>query len=214
MNIYLHTHDLPDELDLGKTVAIDTETMGLKHHRDRLCLVQLSAGDGDCHLVQMRPQPSATLTSLPSLKAPNLCHLLADKSVLKIFHYGRFDIAALAQNLGVLTQNVYCTKIASRLTRTFTNQHSLKDLCRDLLGIMLDKTEQTSDWGAETLSADQQHYAATDVLYLHSLKKKLDVLLAREGKVKLAEACFQFLPYRALLDLYVDEEFDIFAHKG
>lgn len=216
MDIILHENDLPEGLDLGTAVAIDTETMGLQHHRDRLCLVQLSAGDGTCHLVHMHPEEATTgpLGPLPLLKAPNLCRLLSDRNVLKIFHYGRFDIAALVQNLGVLTTNVYCTKIASRLVRTFTSQHSLKDLCRDLLEITLDKAEQTSDWGAPHLTPDQQRYAATDVLYLHALREQLDALLAREGKTEIAQACFRFLPYRALLDLQVHEEFDIFAHRS
>lgn len=213
MEIILHRGDLPDHFNLGTTVAIDTETMGLQHHRDRLCLVQMSAGDGVCHLVQMPHETVSTESlELPRLNAPNLCRLLADEHVLKIFHYGRFDIAALAQNLGVLTKNVYCTKIASRLVRTFTDQHSLKVLCRELLGITLDKTQQISDWGAEQLSDDQQHYAATDVLHLHALQERLNALLVRENKTEIARACFQFLPYRALLDLQTDETFDIFAH--
>lgn len=214
MDIVLHKNDLPSDLNLGAVVAIDTETMGLQHHRDRLCLVQLSAGDGVCHLVHMLPEDGGTFGSLPLLRAPNLCRLLSDKNVLKIFHYGRFDIAALVKNLGVLTANVYCTKIASRLVRTFTSQHSLKDLCRDLLGITLDKAEQTSDWGALQLTPDQQRYAATDVLHLHALRERLDALLSREGKTEIAQACFRFLPYRALLDLQVNEEFDIFAHRS
>lgn len=216
MKVILHANDLPDDVDWGTTVAIDTETMGLQHHRDRLCLVQLSFGKDTCHLIQMSTSHAGSnpLGPLPLLKAPNLCRLLADEHILKIFHYGRFDIAALMQNLGILTTNVYCTKIASRLVRTFTGQHSLKDLCRDLLGVTLDKAEQTSDWGTEQLTEDQKRYAATDVLYLHALKERLDTLLARENKVALAQACFRFLPYRALLDLQTHEDFDIFAHKG
>jgi len=203
MTIHLHTGDLPAGLDLGPVVAIDTETMGLQPHRDRLCLVQLSAGDGHCHLVQFPRGP---------FRAPNLSALLTDPAVLKLFHFARFDVAALRQALGAVCQPVYCTKIAARLTRTYTDKHGLKELCKDLLGIDISKTQQTSDWGAETLTREQMEYAASDVLHLHALKAKLDVLLAREERHAIAEACFRFLPTRAELDLMGWHEFDIFQH--
>lgn len=204
MAIHLHRDDLPAGLDLGTQVAVDTETMGLNPQRDRLCLVQLSAGNGDAHLVQIRPGgPEAT-----RLKA-----LLADPAVLKIFHFARFDIAALRQGLGVETAPVYCTKLASRLCRTFTDRHSLRDLCRELLDVDLSKQQQLTDWGAETLSEAQMAYAASDVLYLHELMRRLDALLEREGRRHLAEACFRFLPTRAALDLAGWAEVDIFAHS-
>ncbi len=203
MSIHLHHGDLPADLDLGKSVAIDTETMGLNPHRDRLCLVQLSAGDGVSHLVQF---------ARDGYDAPRLRALLSDAQVLKIFHFGRFDIAMLQHYLGVLSRPVYCTKIASRLTRTFTDRHGLKDLCRELLGIELSKQQQSSDWGAPELSDEQLRYAASDVLHLHALKAKLDQMLAREGRQGMAQACFDFLPTRALLDLAGWETEDIFAH--
>jgi ribonuclease D len=203
MNIHLHQGDLPDGLDLGNSVAIDTETMGLNPHRDRLCLVQLSAGDGTCHLVRIPP---------PHPGAPNLKRLLADRAVMKLFHFARFDIAALKHALDVTTQPVYCTKTASRLVRTFTDRHGLKDLCKELLGIELKKEQQSSDWGAAELSQDQLRYAATDVIHLHALKARLDEMLAREGRTALAQACFDFLPVRAELDLAGWAEVDIFAH--
>jgi ribonuclease D len=203
MTIKLYRGDLPDGLSFGPVVAIDTETMGLNPHRDRLCLVQLSAGDGNAHLVQMPRGP---------LKAPRLAALLADANVLKLFHYGRFDIAVLEHALGVRCEPVYCTKIAARLTRTFTDKFGLKDLCRELLGVELSKQQQTSDWGADSLSDEQMTYAASDVLHLHALKAKLDALLAREGRRELAEAAFRFLPSRARLDLAGWAETDIFAH--
>jgi ribonuclease D len=203
MSTHLHHGDLPDGLAFGASVAIDTETMGLDPHRDRLCLVQLSAGDGVAHLVQF----AARTYDAPRLKA-----LLTDTSVLKIFHFGRFDIAALHQHLGVLAGPVYCTKIASRLTRTFTDRHGLKDLARDLLGVELSKQQQSSDWGASELSDEQLRYAAADVLHLHGIKAKLDAMLAREGRTVLAQACFDFLPTRALLDLGGWSGEDIFAH--
>ena len=199
----LHHGDLPDGLSLGPVVAIDTETMGLNPHRDRLCLVQLSAGDGNAHLVQIPRGP---------IKAPRLAALLADPKVLKLFHFGRFDIAVLEHALGIKCEPVYCTKIAARLTRTFTDKFGLKDLCKELLGVDLSKQQQTSDWGAETLSEEQLHYAASDVLHLHALKAKLDGLLKREGRVELAEAAFRFLPTRARLDLAGWPEIDIFEH--
>jgi ribonuclease D len=207
MNIRLHQGDLPDGLDLGTSVAIDTETMGLNPNRDRLCLVQLSAGDGSSHLVRIPPAPRGTL-----VEAPNLKRLLSDARVIKLFHFARFDIAALKNALGVMARPIYCTKTASRLVRTFTDRHGLKDLCKDLLGVELKKEQQTSDWGAPDLSQEQLRYAATDVAHLHALKAKLDEMLAREGRTALAQACFDFLPARAELDLAGWAEVDIFAH--
>ena len=201
---HLHRGDLPPGLTFGDSVAIDTETMGLDPHRDRLCLVQLSRGDGDCHLVQFPPGEAVS--------APNLAALLTDGAVLKIFHFARFDLAVLEHGLGVRCGPVYCTKIASRLARTFTDRHGLKDLCRDLLGVEMSKQQQSSDWGADRLSRSQLDYAANDVLHLHPLKEKLDAMLAREGRAELAEACFAFLPDRARLDLEGWPEVDIFAH--
>jgi ribonuclease D len=204
MTIYFHERDLPDGLDLGRSVAVDTETMGLEPRRDRLCLAQLSAGDGTAHLVRFAPG---------AYEAPNLCRLLAAPSVLKLFHYGRFDIAVMGVYLGVFAAPVYCTKIASRLTRTYTDRHGLKDLCRELIGVELSKQQQISDWGAESLSDEQKAYAASDVLYLHQLKEKLDHRLAREGRTEIARACFDFLPTRARLDLLGWAERDIFSHS-
>jgi ribonuclease D len=203
MAISLHRGDLPADLSFGSSVAIDTETMGLNPHRDRLCLVQLSAGDGNAHLVQLPNGP---------LKAPRLASLVADPKVLKLFHFGRFDIAVLEHALGVRCEPVYCTKIAARLTRTFTDRWGLKDLCKELLGVDLSKQQQTSDWGADKLSDEQLAYAASDVLHLHALKAKLDALLEREGRTELARAAFQFLPSRARLDLAGWPEVDIFEH--
>ena len=204
MTIRLHRGDLPDLARYRKSVAIDTETLGLNPHRDRLCVVQLSPGDGTADVVQIAPGQT---------EAPNLKRLLADSAVVKIFHYARFDIAVLSNAFGVMPAPLYCTKIASRLTRTYTDRHGLKDLVRDLLGVDLSKQLQSSDWGAETLSEPQVAYAASDVLHLHALKEKLDVLLAREGRTDLAEACFRFLPDRARLDLLGWPEEDIFAHS-
>ncbi len=204
MTNHVHQGDLPEGLDLGKVVAIDSETMGLIPHRDPLCVVQLSAGDGDAHLVQLDRSTYA---------APRLKALLADRDVEKIFHFARFDVAAFQQWLGVTTAPVYCTKIASRLCRTYTDRHGLKDVCRELLGVELSKQQQSSDWGAPTLSPAQVEYAASDVLYLHALKEKLDEMLARENRTALAEACFGFLPARAALDLAGWPEIDIFAHS-
>ena len=206
--IHLHRHDLPEGLPLGPVVAVDSETMGLDPRRDRLCLVQLSAGDGTAHLVQLVP---------PSLggrgyDCPNLKALLADPATLKLFHFARFDVAVFRHLLGVETRPVWCTKIASKLVRTFTDRHGLKDLCKDLLGIELSKQQQSSDWGAPELSPEQLAYAASDVLHLHALKARLEGLLAREGRGALAEACFAFLPARAALDLLGYEEPDIFQH--
>lgn len=203
MTITLHKGDLPDDLSLGPVVAIDCETMGLKPQRDRLCLVQLSSGDGTAHLVQIAPGQTA---------APNLCRMLADPQVLKLFHYGRFDIAMLCQAFGVLTAPVYCTKIASKLVRTFTDRHGLKYLCQELIEVDISKQQQSSDWGAPDLSAAQMDYAASDVLHLHRLRRILDERLAREGRTDIAQACFDFLPTRARLDLLGWDEPEIFAH--
>src|SRR5690349_14354737 len=204
MTIRLHRGDLPDLSAYRGSVAIDTETMGLNHQRDRLCVVQLSPGDGSADVVQI---PTG------STDAPNLKRLLTDPSILKIFHFARFDLAALCRGLGVMPAPIYCTKIASRLTRTYTDKHGLKDLVRELLGIDLSKQQQSSDWGAETLTEPQVAYAASDVLHLHALKDRLDTLLAREGRTDLATACFRFLPDRARLDLQGWSEQDIFAHS-
>lgn len=201
---YVHRGDLPAGLDLGPIVAIDSETMGLQPHRDRLCVVQLSGGDGNAHLVQLGKGEYA---------APRLKALLASPSVLKLFHFARFDVAAFRQWLGVSTAPVYCTKIASRLTRTYTDRHGLKDLVKDILGVELSKQQQSSDWGADMLSEAQIDYAAADVLYLHALREKLDVMLAREGRVHLAKACFDFLPARAELDLSGWPDIDLLAHS-
>jgi ribonuclease D len=204
MTIRLHRGDLPDLSRYRQAAAVDTETMGLDHGRDRLCVVQLSPGDGTADVVQI-PRVGAS--------APNLQALLLDPAVLKIFHFARFDLAALQQGLGVMPGPVYCTKIASRLVRTYTDRHGLKDLVRDLLGIEISKQQQLSDWGAETLTDAQVAYAAADVLHLHALKDKLDTLLAREGREELAAACFRFLPDRARLDLAGWAAEDIFAHS-
>ena len=206
--IHLHRDDLPPVLALGPMVAVDTETMGLNPHRDRLCLVQLSAGDGTAHLVQLRP---------PSLggrgyDCPHLKHLLADPHPVKLFHFARFDVAVLSHALGIDVAPVKCTKIAARLVRTFTDRHGLKDLCRDLLGVEISKQQQTSDWGAAELSAEQLAYAASDVLHLHALWARLEALLRREGRLDLAEACYAFLPARGRLDLLGYEQPDIFDH--
>jgi ribonuclease D len=200
---FLHKGDLPDGLDLGPVVAVDCETMGLQPARDRLCLVQTSAGDGNAHLVQV---------AAGDAPAPNLRRMLADPEVLKLFHFGRFDIAVLLHRFGVLTAPVYCTKIASRLVRTYTDRHGLKDLLREMLEVDVSKQQQSSDWGAETLSPAQIDYAASDVLHLHRLREALEVRLAREGRAGLAQACFGFLPHRAALDLAGWAEQDIFAH--
>lgn len=204
MSITLHQGDLPAGYDPGPSLAIDTETLGLNPHRDRLCVIQLSRGDGSADVVQI----------LKGEKAPPvLCAILADPSVLKIFHYARFDIAVLRHSFGVVTTPVYCTKIASRLVRTYTDRHGLKDLVRELLGVELSKQQQSSDWGAAELSKEQLAYAASDVLHLHQLKAKLDVLLEREGRGAIARACYDFLPTRAELDLRGWPEADIFAHS-
>jgi len=204
MTVHYHRMDLPDGIDFGSSVAIDTETMGLNPHRDRLCAVQLSAGDGHAHVVQIMAGQR---------KAPNLVRLLKDRKVTKIFHFARFDVAVLRHAFGVVTAPIYCTKIASRLTRTFTDRHGLKDLVKELAGVELSKQQQSSDWGAESFSEAQLAYAASDVLYLHELKTRLDVMLAREGRTEIAQACFRFLPTRAELDLLGWPEADIFAHS-
>lgn len=203
MAIELHEGDLPEGLRLGPTVAVDTETMGLNPSRDRLCLVQLSGGNGDCHIVRL---------AKGRYEAPQLKALLGDPAVTKIFHFARFDVAVLRRFLNVATSPIYCTKIASRLTRTFTDRHGLKDLCKDLLGVELSKEQQSSDWGAAELTQAQLKYAASDVLHLHALRARLDEMLAREGRRELAEACFRFLPVRAELDLAGWGEEDILAH--
>jgi ribonuclease D len=203
MTIHLYKGDIPDAKRYGSAVAIDTETLGLNPLRDRLCLVQLSGGDGNADLVQIAPGQT---------EAPNLVKLLADPAVTKLFHFARFDIAVLYHTFQIMAEPLYCTKIASRLTRTYTDRHGLKDLTRELVDIDLSKQQQSSDWGRETLSEAQQTYAASDVLYLHALKEKLDKRLAREGRTELAAACFCFLPARARLDLAGWDEEDIFSH--
>ncbi len=206
--IHLHRHDLPDGIDLGPVIAVDTETMGLNPHRDRLCLVQMSSGDGNAHLVQLIP---ASLGG-HGYDAPNLARLMADPGVTKLMHFARFDVAVLQQAFGITVAPVKCTKIAAKLVRTFTDRHGLKDLCRELVGVELSKQQQTSDWGAPELTSEQMAYAASDVLYLHALWARLEALLVREGRLTLAEACFDFLPTRCRLDLLGYEAPDIFAH--
>jgi ribonuclease D len=206
--IHLHRHDLPEDVDLGPVVAVDTETMGLNPHRDRLCLVQLSSGDGHAHLVQLVP---------PSLgghgyECPNLIRLMADRNTVKLMHFARFDVAVLQHNLGIDVGPIRCTKIAAKLVRTFTDKHGLKDLCKELLGIDLSKQQQTSDWGSPNLTPEQCAYAASDVLHLHALWERLVALLIREGRMALAEACFAFVPIRCRLDLLGYEDPDIFHH--
>lgn len=204
MTNHLHQGDLPADLELGPVVAVDSETMGLNPHRDGLCVVQLSAGDGNAHLVQLNRS---------DYHAPNLKKLLADHQVLKIFHFARFDVAAFQHWLGVETGPIYCTKIASKLCRTYTDRHGLKELTRELIGVDISKQQQSSDWGAPVLSQAQVDYAASDVLYLHALREKLEIMLVREGRQDLAQACFDFLPHRARLDLAGWPETDIFAHS-
>ncbi|PSL18035.1 ribonuclease D [Shimia abyssi] len=200
---FLYQNDLPDGLDLGPIVAIDCETMGLNPHRDRLCVIQMSGGDGNAHIVQV---------SKGQTSAPNLCAMLENPDVLKLFHFGRFDIAAMLNAFGALTTPVYCTKIASKLIRTYTDRHGLKNLLQELLGVDISKQQQMSDWGSETLTSAQLDYAASDVLYLHRLRDELNKRLAREGRTDMAQACFEFLPIRAQLDLAGWPEQDIFAH--
>jgi ribonuclease D len=204
MTITLHKGDLPDGLDLGPVVAVDTEAMGLDPNRDDLCVVQLSGGDGDAHVVQL---------DRATFDCPNLKALLADAGTVKLFHFARFDVGMISKYLGVTCAPVYCTKIASRLVRTYTDRHGLKDLARELLGVDMSKQQQSSDWGADDLSPAQLDYAASDVLYLHQMKDKLDMMLAREGRADLAQACFDFLPTRAALDLAGWPDEDIFAHS-
>ncbi|WP_420004538.1 ribonuclease D [Arenibacterium sp. LLYu02] len=200
---YLYQQDLPDDLDLGPVVAIDCETMGLNPHRDRLCVIQMSGGDGHAHIVQIAKGQS---------EAPNIARMLTDPAVLKLFHYGRFDIAAMFHAFGALAAPVYCTKIASRMVRTYTDRHGLRNLTQDLLGTDISKQQQMSDWGAEKLTQAQLDYAASDVLYLHRLRDVLNERLEREGRTALAQSCFDFLPTRAQLDLFGWPETDIFAH--
>ena len=204
MTNHVYKGDLPDGLDLGPIVAIDCETMGLNPKRDRLCVVQLSSGDGHAHLVQVAKGQTA---------APNLCRMLEDPNVLKLFHFGRFDLAAMKAAFGAVTAPVYCTKIASRMTRTYTDRHGLKNLLQELLSVDISKQQQSSDWGAEQLSTAQVEYAASDVLYLHRLRERLNEMLIREGRMELAQSCFDFLPTRAELDLAGWPESDIFAHS-
>ncbi len=204
MTIRFHRGDLPDLSRYRDAVAIDTETLGLNPHRDRLCVVQLSPGDGSADVVQI---------ARGQTEAPNLARLLADPKIVKIFHYARFDVAALFNAFGVMPSPVYCTKIASRLTRTYTDRHGLKDLVKEVLGVELSKQQQSSDWGSETLTEAQLSYAASDVLHLHELRARLDILLVREGRAEIAKACFDFLPTRARLDLGGWPEVDIFAHS-
>ena len=203
MTNHLYQNDLPDDLDLGPIVAIDCETMGLNPHRDRLCLIQMSSGDGNCHLVQVSPGQTS---------APNICKMLADPSVLKLFHYGRFDIAAMANAFGTVAAPVYCTKIVSKLVRTYTDRHGLRNLLQETLGVDISKFQQQSNWGADQLSEAQLAYAASDVLHLHKLREVLNERLEREGRTEMARACFDFLPMRAQLDLAGWPEQDIFSH--
>ncbi len=202
MSIILHKNDLPDDFDMGKIVAIDTETMGLRPHRDRLCLVQLSSGDGTAHLVQMEDR---------SYDAPNLKKLISNPKIKKLFHFARFDVAILKYSFGVPCPNIYCTKIASRLVRTYTDKHGLRSLCNELLGVDLNKQQQSSDWGAAELSSEQMNYAANDVYYLHKIKARLDIMLEREGRKEMAQSCFDFIETRTTLDLLGDYS-DIFEH--
>ncbi|WP_291838676.1 ribonuclease D [Brevundimonas sp.] len=203
MTVFLHEGDLPDGLDLGPVVAVDSETMGLRFRRDPLCVVQLSSGDGDAHVVRL---------NRPAYDCPNLKRVMADPAVLKLFHFGRFDIGMFQLHLGVETRPVYCTKIASKLARTYTDRHGLKDVVRECAGVELSKAQQSSDWGAAVLTQAQLDYAASDVLYLHAVKAKLDEMLEREGRTELARRCFDFLPTRSALDLAGWDEQDIFAH--
>jgi len=204
MSIELHRGDLPDNIKFAGSVAIDTETMGLNPQRDRLCLVQLSGGDGNAHIIQIAQGQT---------RAPNLKALLEDHNLIKIFHFARFDVAVLNKYLDAKVRPVFCTKIASRLVRTYTDRHGLKDLCRELIGVNMSKQQQSSDWGADELSQDQLEYAASDVLYLHKLVNKLNVMLERSGRTDLAKTCFEFLPTRTTLDLMGWGEEDIFAHS-
>ena len=203
MTNFTHSEDLPEDLDLGQVVAIDCETMGLNPSRDRLCVVQLSSGDGNTHIIQIKKGQT---------KAPNLMNLLSNDKILKLFHFGRFDIAILYSTFGVITSPVYCTKIASKIARTYTDRHGLKNLLSEILDIDISKQQQSSDWGAKHLSKAQIEYAATDVLYLHSLREKLNEMLTRENRSELANECFKFLPSRAVLDIKGWNDIDIFEH--
>ena len=202
-NITLYKNDLPDGLSIKGDIAIDTEAMGLNNKRDRLCVIQISDEHGKIYIIQIEKGIT---------KAPNLEKLLSDHNTQKILHFARFDIAIIYQYLGILMNNIYCTKIASKLARTYTDSHGLKDICRELLSVQISKQQQSSDWGHETLTKEQQIYAASDVLYLHKLRDKLSIMLIREGRMELAQSCFDFLPSRALLDLSGWESVDIFAH--
>lgn len=204
MTNYLYKGDLPDNVTFKNSVAIDTEAMGLLNHRDKLCVIQMSSGDGNAHLVQMNRE---------NYDAPNLKRMLSDDKILKIFHFARFDVSIINHYLNIDLKNIYCTKIASKLVRTYTDSHGLKNLCEELIDKKISKHQQSSDWGAENLSKDQISYAASDVLYLHRIKEKLDIMLEREGRTELANQCFDFLPTRAKLDLLGWNECDIFAHK-
>ncbi|WP_428484352.1 ribonuclease D [Rhodopila sp.] len=208
--LHLHRDDLPDVVTLGPVVAVDTETMGLNPHRDRLCLVQLSGGDGHAHMVQLVPSHLGGR----GFDCPNLKRLMADPTVVKLMHFARFDVAVLQHSLDITVSPVKCTKIAAKLIRTFTERHGLKDLCKELLGVELSKQQQSSDWGAVELTSEQLAYAASDVLYLHALWAKLETLLIRENRLEIAEACFGFLPTRGRLDLLGYEQPDIFAHQA
>ncbi|MBU1325984.1 MAG: ribonuclease D [Alphaproteobacteria bacterium] len=203
MTVHFHQGDLPDGLDLGPIVAVDSETMGLRYRRDALCVVQLSSGDGDAHVVRL---------NRPAYDCPNLKRVLGDPQVLKIFHYGRFDVAMFQLHLGIQTAPLFCTKIASKLARTYTDRHGLKDVVRELAGVDLSKAQQSSDWGADELSPEQLAYAASDVLHLHAVRERLIVMLEREGRMDLAQACFDFLNTRSRLDLEGWDEVDVFAH--
>ena len=208
--LFLHRGALPADIDLGPVVAVDTETMGLNPHRDRLCLVQLSSGDGSAHMVQVVPERLGGRGA----DCPNLKRLMADTAVTKLMHFARFDVGVLQHTLGITVAPIKCTKIAAKLVRTFTDRHGLRDLCRELLGVEISKQQQTSDWGAAELSPEQLSYAASDVLHLHALWARLEALLVREGRLELAEACFAFMPARTRLDMLGYEEPDIFAHRG
>ena len=209
MAIHLHQNDLPDGLSFSGAIAVDTETLGLKPSRDRLCLIQLSAGDGEVHLVQFAPESAE---NPDPYAAPNLKAVLGDRQLVKIFHYARFDLAVIAQYLNVHAAPLWCTKIASKLVRTYTDRHGLKELCRELLGVDISKAQQSSDWGNPALSDAQLEYAASDVLHLHALKERLETMLDREGRRPMAEACFDFVLVRSAMDLAGWEDIDIFSH--
>ena len=204
MNIFEHKNDLPKDVELKGDLAIDTEALGLKNSRDRLCVLQISNGDGNIHLINFE---------FGKYEAPNLKKLLSDPNTVKLFHYARFDVAIIYKYLGVLVQNIYCTKIASKIARTYAENHGLKDLCKELIGVQISKQQQSSYWGTGTLSEEQQEYAATDVLYLHQLREKLNIMLAREHRTELVEECFKFIPHRVLLDLGGWDDTDVFAWK-